>query len=291
MSAAQITAVIPTLGRPSVRRAVRSALQQSAPTEVVVVLDDPDQRDLVTRRLDGLDYQLVVTPGRVGGGAARNLGVAHAQTPLVAFLDDDDEWTSDKNALQQAAAEPELVQSSRAMLTGSSSRIVPEVIYPGRSADKSLADYVLDRSTLRLSRHFLQTSTLMCHREAALEVPWDESLRRHQDWDWVIRLETAGLRIHQHSEVLVRVFQASVGSISRRPDWQSSQAWFNALSIPVSRQSAGDFSAAVVARGAFESGAFLDGIRALARGMRYGAHVPALMVGLSGVMSRGGHRG
>lgn len=291
MNAPQVTAVIPTIGRPSLRRAVRSVQRQTHLTTALVVLDDPDAETLVRRRLEGLDYRMVVTPGRRGGSAARNMGVEHAETPLVAFLDDDDEWIADKTAVQTAEASQDRVEASRAMLVGSTSRIVPELLYGSDHSLTSMADYVLDRSTVRLSRHFLQTSTLLCSRESALKVRWDESLVRHQDWDWLIRLEAAGLEIRQHPQVLARVFQGSQGSISRTPDWQSSKAWIETLPAPISSRSAGDFTASVVARGAFASGAFREGVNALAQSIRSGAHRSALLVGISGLMSRGGYRG
>lgn len=291
MSTADITAVIPTSGRPSLRRAVSSVLRQTQASVPLVVLDDPDALSVVRRRLDGLDYGLVLTAGRQGAAAARNLGARLAETPYVAFLDDDDEWLAEKSRLQQSDAGAETVVSSRAMLVGSTSRIVPEQIYHSRTTAETLADYVLDRSTIRLRRHFIQTSSLFCTRQAVMEVPWAEALPRHQDWDWLIRLESAGLSIRQRSDVLVRVFQGSQGSISRSPDWQASRAWIDSLGERVSDRAAGDFLASVVARGAFESRAWGEGARTLLQSLRGGAHRSAVLVGMSGMMSRGGLRG
>lgn len=287
MSAASVTAVIPTIGRPSLRRAVASVLRQTEKVLPLVVLDDPDGLAQVRRRLDGLDYELLLTEGRQGAAAARNLGVRLAQTQYVAFLDDDDEWLAEKTETQLADAGAETVVSSRAMLIGATSRIVPELLYrtDGR---ESLADYVLDRSTVRLRRHFMQSSTLLCPRQAALDVPWAEHLSRHQDWDWVIRLEAAGMSLVQRSEVLARVFQGSHYSISCSPDWRASRAWIESLDARVSKQAVGDFTASVVARGAFASGAWRQGARALLSGLHAGAHRAAVLVGMSGVMSRGG---
>lgn len=291
MSPRDITAVIPTSGRPTLRRAVRSVLRQTRPTAPLVVLDDPEALSTVRRRLDGLDYGLVLTAGRRGAAEARNLGARLAETPYVAFLDDDDEWLSDKSRLQVPDAGDGTVASCRAMLVGSTSRIVPEQVYRSRTTAGTLADYVLDRSTVRLSRHFMQTSSLVCTRQAVIDVPWAQALPRHQDWDWLIRLETAGFSIRQRSDVLVRVFQGSHGSVSRSSDWKASRAWLESLGQLASEQAAGDFLASVVARGAFESGAWGQGARTLMQSLRGGAHRSAVLVGMSGMMSRGGSRG
>lgn len=291
MRSTEITAVIPTIGRPSLRRAVSSVLRQTQATAPLVVLDDPDALGVVRRRLDGLGYGLVLTAGRQGAAAARNLGARVAETPYVAFLDDDDEWLAEKSRLQQSATEAETVVSSRVMLVGSTSRIVPEQVYCSRTTAETLADYVLDRSTIRLRRHFMQTSSLFCTRQAVIDVPWAEELPRHQDWDWLIRLESAGISIRQRSDVLVRVFQGSQGSISRSPDWQASRAWIESIEERVSERAAGDFLASVVARGAFESRAWGEGARTLLQSLRGGAHRSAVLVGMSGMMSRGVLRG
>lgn len=86
-----VTCVVPTHDRPELlARALRSVLAQTrAPASVIVVDDTGSARAVV----DGL-------PGRVRyvrswsgtAGASRNLGAALAETPFVAFLDDDDTW-------------------------------------------------------------------------------------------------------------------------------------------------------------------------------------------------------
>lgn len=286
MSRASVTAIIPTTGRPSVRRAVASALRQSAVAEILVVLDDPDSFTYLTRRLEGLHCSIVRTAGRCGAAAARNLGVQFAETQYVAFLDDDDEWVTDKTQLQLREADAETAVSSRAMLVGTSSRVVPERLYG--PALGSLADYVMDRSSVQLRQHFIQTSTLLCSREAALAIPWAEELPRHQDWDWLIRLQAAGITVLQRPEVLVKVAQGSPGSISRKPDWRASRTWLHGLQRQVSAQPAADFTASVIARGAFESKAWASGLGALIEGLRNGAHPTALLVGASGILRAGG---
>lgn len=280
-----LTAIIPTVGRTSLKRAVRSVLRQSFKTTALVVLDRLEMEEHVTRLLAGLPHVLVLTQGGVGGAAARNIGVRAAETTHIAFLDDDDEWVSEKSALQLQSAGSGSLVSSRSLLVGSTSRVVPEQLYrrAGTTA-AGVADYVLDRSTLRLRRHFLQTSSLLCSRELALNVPWDEDLPRHQDWDWVRRMEGAGQRVTMLPEVLVRVYQGSHGSISRRPDWRASSAWLDSLGDDIAEKARADFLTSVVARDAFASRAWWAGARHLTRGLRARPHPAAVVVGLSGVM-------
>src|SRR5690606_3643695 len=100
-----VTAVIATRGRAELlRRAVRSIATQDyeGTIEVVVVYDQCDVDELSDLREEHPGISLVTTtnsasPGLAGG---RNTGIGVASGELIAFCDDDDEWTPDKLAAQ-----------------------------------------------------------------------------------------------------------------------------------------------------------------------------------------------
>lgn len=287
-----VTAIIPSTGRVSIKRAVRSVQRQTVPVVPLVVLDEPAAETELRRRLAGMDCRILTTSGRQGAAAARNLGIRTADTDYVAFLDDDDEWTAEKTETQLSAvlSDPaETVVSARALLIGQTSKVVPEELYVPNAG--GVASYVLDRSTLRLRRCFMQSSTLLCRRSTALRIPWDETLSRHQDWDWLIRLETGGVIVHQLTEVLIRVFQDSPGSVSHSTDWRASSHWLSRLPSGLSNRARGDFITSVIARAAFGSGSIGTGVRELTRGMACGSHPAAAVVGLSGLVDGRRHRG
>lgn len=81
--------VIPTHRRPEfVVQAVESALRQERPFDRIIVVPD-GKEDPSVRALE--DYPVEVHPiEHAGVAAARNAGVAHADTEWVCFLDDDD---------------------------------------------------------------------------------------------------------------------------------------------------------------------------------------------------------
>ena len=106
--APSVTAVVATHGRAELlRRALRSIADQqyAGALEIMVVFDqspiDPledllaDLPPAVTLRTCSNDR----TPGLAG---ARNTGIARASESLIAFCDDDDEWTPHKLAAQTA---------------------------------------------------------------------------------------------------------------------------------------------------------------------------------------------
>lgn len=87
-----VAAVIPCFNRAGfLEEAIASARSQTLPPEVVIVVDDgsTDGSPEVAERAGA---HVIRAERRKGPGAARNLGVAHAGTEFVAFLDADDAW-------------------------------------------------------------------------------------------------------------------------------------------------------------------------------------------------------
>lgn len=79
----------------------------------------------------------------------------------------------------------------------------------------------------------MYTSSLLCDRSLAELVPWDESLRRHQDWDWLVRAQARGDVVFvQVPDPVVRIQTGSSGSISAGKSWDDSLAWANRVLSP-----------------------------------------------------------
>ncbi len=90
MSRPDVTVVIPSIGRASLRTAIRSARhQEDVEVEVIVADDSADGRAESIGQEHGLT---VLRSGGRGQSAARNAAIAVARAPWVAFLDDDDAW-------------------------------------------------------------------------------------------------------------------------------------------------------------------------------------------------------
>lgn len=280
-----VAAVIPTVGRPELRRAVASVLAQSVPAIPVVVLDRPERIGEVAQLLNGLEHQLVVTEGGRGGSHARNLGVERSSSDVVALLDDDDEWLPRKleTQLELLANYPGAVIASRAELVGRKTRALPERVFTG---EHELSSYLLERSTIRLRRNFIQSSTLLMNRDVASAHPWPEHLRRHQDWGVLISMHRAGVPIVTSPETLTRVYQGSAGSISRSTAWQASMAWLSEFAFDASPRSQADFLCSIVLRGALKNGDWKAIPPIAARAARLRPHTAAVIVALSGIVDR-----
>lgn len=102
-TAVPVAAIITTYNgrtRGFIDRAITSVLEQSAPPEEFVVIDDGSQdgtADWLRSRHPNLR---VVSKANGGPASARNRGVLETHSPFLCFLDDDDTWLPDKLANQ-----------------------------------------------------------------------------------------------------------------------------------------------------------------------------------------------
>lgn len=87
---ADVTVVIPTIGRPSLDRLLAGLAEARGPRPAeLIIVDDRRCGAPLTPRSDGLPPVSVLTSGGRGPAAARNVGWRRARTAWVAFLDDD----------------------------------------------------------------------------------------------------------------------------------------------------------------------------------------------------------
>ncbi len=231
--------VIPTRNRPHmVVAAVRSALAQThAPVEVIVVVDGPEDgagpelSASVLSRVEDRCLRIVALPASVGGSEARNTGVRIATGEWIAFLDDDDLWLPGKLAVQLAFARglefntlP--VLSCPVLARGPDwQEVWPREPY---RAGQPMAEYLFCRKGWRYGSALLQTSTLLAPRSLLLAVPFTRGLRKHQDWDWLLRAAAhPGVSVRSVGSAPLAIFhvEGERASVGRVRDWRFSLAW------------------------------------------------------------------
>lgn len=227
-----VSAIIPTRNRPHlVLRAVQSALGQTYQNlEVVVVIDGPDAA--TSSSLDSINddrLHVIRLQQSVGGAEARNVGVQAAHGEWIALLDDDDQWFPEKIELQVERA-----LSSSLKFPIISSRFIartPQVdyVWPRRLPFESepIGEHLFCRTSMFQGEGMIQTSTILAQRSLLQMVPFARGLKRHQDWDWVIRAaKTSGVGVEICSESLaVYYIDEHRPTISNLDDWRHSLQW------------------------------------------------------------------
>jgi glycosyltransferase involved in cell wall biosynthesis len=228
-----VSVVIPTRSRPQLlRRSLGSvAAQTHHDLEVVVVVDGPD--DETTGLLAGWSDRpltVVVNERSVGGGEARNIGVRAARGRWIAFLDDDDEWLPHKLERQLADLAPHeetrVVGLSQLITRSPSADFIGPKEAPREG--EPLSEYLFVRSGWFKGGGRVQTSTLVVPRSLMVEVPFDSTLPRYQETDWILRAAHAGARLIMTMEPLSiwYVEEARSGiTASFAGDWRFALEW------------------------------------------------------------------
>jgi len=274
-----VTVVIPTMGRPTLRRAVLSASQQTGvSTKVLVVVDGTtDSGSLDLSGVEG-NIEILQSQPKSSGGAKRAIGTRAATTPWVAYLDDDDFWLAEKLSRQLRFYEslkpdelPIISCCFRYDFENKKSKSIPSQPYD----NGDVAEYLFRKRSLSARRHTLHTSTILISTDLAVKHNWDGSLKRHQDWDFVIRVtQDPKCRLIQVPESLAVVSFGSSESMSRTMDWDASLRWASQYRKVWSDSTYSDFVIGQVLRYALGSGE-IKGISSALREIR-GLPLPSL---------------
>jgi glycosyltransferase involved in cell wall biosynthesis/CheY-like chemotaxis protein len=184
-----VAAIIPCFNAAQfVGDAIQSALAQTYPRLEVVVVDD-GSTDGLTDALQAFRgrIKLVIQPHQ-GLSAARNRGIRETDAELIALLDADDRWHTDKIRRQVAvlASRPDccLVYTARHLVgrTGASVR-------EGTTWYPLPPEPVQGECLVELVRANRLMSSSVVFRRAALGTVWfDERLAACEDWDLWLRL-------------------------------------------------------------------------------------------------------
>ena len=182
-----ISVLIPIWNRAhSVGNAVASALSQALPPdhalEIIVIDDGSNDRPQDALARFGDTIRLVRHPMNLGAAAARNTGCEAARGDYIAFLDSDDRWLPGKLIAQIAFMHEGNfdVSCTAYLLEQAADKFIVSPRF--RTGALTLADLVW-------GCFVSPGSTLLSKSAVFREVGClDTSLRRFEDWDWLMRL-------------------------------------------------------------------------------------------------------
>jgi glycosyltransferase involved in cell wall biosynthesis len=185
-----VSVILPTHNRTKfLRHAIKSVLAQTERNIELIVVDDAstDETNVVLNQLACIDTRIKIlrNPESLGGGGARNVGIAASSGEWVAFLDDDDEWVATKLRTQL----DELTANSATVACSCSYKLY----YSSGSSKVVDPPENITLNQLLRGNYLGGASMCMCSREALLGIGgFDEKFRSGQDWDFWVRLRQAG---------------------------------------------------------------------------------------------------
>ena len=243
----QISVIIPTFNRAQfVVKAIKSVLDQSFSSCEIIVVDDgstDDTRAALAPYAAKIRYYYQQNSGV---SSARNEGTRRAQGDWLAFLDSDDEWTTDYLHTQAARATkfPEAVAHLTNAVT-----IYPDGTRLNQFAEAGLIEQFKSSSCLRLERPlcfilkyspwFIQTA--MLRRDVLTKIgPFELDLAIAEDIDIITRAALEGpftidnremVQVHRRKESIENLStQARQKGIYMYTAFQ--KVYFNLISNP-----------------------------------------------------------
>ena len=204
-TAPRCSVVIPTYNRAhSVGDAIASVLRQTMADLECIVVDDGSTDSTPALLASIKDQRLRLILGRHAGvAAARNLGVAHARAPLVAFLDSDDLWRPHKLTHEVAFLDrhPELDAVFSDLEKEDGGRVYPSfmretAVFSGLLGEREYRDGVaLSRREVflvLLEEVPIKPSALTLRRDAFDKAGrFDETWSSSEDWEFLLRFARA----------------------------------------------------------------------------------------------------
>jgi len=182
-----ISVILPVHNRADVLgRAIQSVLDQQLTDFELVIIDDgsTDESVAVARSFGDPRIEIIELGKNRGGNVARNRGIRVAKAPLIAFLDSDDTYLPEKLTRNVAEFERspnlQLLVDSFVKIQPSGARVIRK--------NPVIRDRELFRRALFTRILWKATPSISARKEAIVRAGmFDESLRRLQDFDFLIR--------------------------------------------------------------------------------------------------------
>lgn len=213
-----------------------SVLSQTLlPLEVIVVddcsVDSKETYEICEKYLISLNLKYIRHEVNMNGAAARNTGIKNSNGDYLCFLDSDDVWLPKKlevhNHYINCSDNPKesLFFSQLYLGTRSQSNTSCKVYPQVQPMSNNLDEYLFVHGGL------IQTSTIVCHRMLAEQIMFDVRFRRHQDYDFVIRLSHRVSAVTMIPEPLVKWITVQDGSneITKGESPEYCQYWLNEM--------------------------------------------------------------
>lgn len=200
MSRPEISVIVPTFGRQEqVRKAIRTALAQDADLEVIVV-DDGSPQPIAWEGDERV--RLLRLETNLGAAGARNAGAEEARGEWIAFLDSDDVWREGSLRPRLDAARDARDKSDATIWAAAFVDVWPD----GRRGRPRVPKESASALDFAAGCWMCPGSTALMTRAAWVKSGGqDASLRRLEDYEWLLRWGLSGGRLAVHDGVAAEI--------------------------------------------------------------------------------------
>ena len=176
-----------------IKRSLVGVLKQTYQNfEIIIVNDASADWEMGLQIINSFSDNRITTISHTNnqnGAAARNTGIKAAKGEYIAFLDADDEWLpahleDSLNKIKNENADISYCQAK--VLSNSGVSVMPN---EGIFVSQNISDYLFVQGAVMF------TPTLVVRTTLAKQVFFNEKLRRHQDYDFLLRCEANQAKI------------------------------------------------------------------------------------------------
>ncbi len=224
-----VSVIIPVFNRPDeLKRAIQSVICQTFQNFEILVIDDGSDENLeiICNEFHDPRIRYYRNDIHINANVARNTGIRNAKGEYIAMLDADDEFLP--HHLERRIQKIQEWKCDG--IIGSA------YFFDGKNQKIRLSRPIEDNELMinyLLSYGFAPTPSHFFKKDAALDVLWDESLERHQDYDFTVRFSEKykilsdyqpSIRIHLSQRVIgkseldscIKFIKSQERSISRK---------------------------------------------------------------------------
>lgn len=189
----------------AVQSSILSVVKQTYENWELIIVDDGSEDVALLKSfiasLGDERIRLICHSTNLNGAQARNTGINNATGQYLAFLDSDDLWQDDKLYVQlQHITQNNDKHVLYTQLRCYNSEKPSDITVKPENAiaeDESLGNYLFVHAGV------MQTSSLFMHTSFAKGLLFNPELKRHQDYDFLLRAEQAGAKFTFIHETLV----------------------------------------------------------------------------------------
>lgn len=197
-----------------IEEAIRSVLSQSIPAEIVVVDDGSTDSSLAAARrcAEGNPRITVVSMPHRGQAAARNTALSHAHGEYILYVDADD-------LLTEQALEALMAGFEEDPDAGIVCAMCRDFISPELTEEEASVLKINPEPYYRM----LSGCTMIRKEVYDLVGGFDESLPSSETAQWMLRMQDAGIRVHNTAYVTLmrRYHNTNFGRVSRKTQLKS----------------------------------------------------------------------
>lgn len=242
-----VSVVIPTYNRGYlIERTINSVLSQTYTNFELLIVDDAstDNTEQIISNIHDKRLNYIRLEQNTNGTKPRNIGIQNSKGDFIAFLDSDDEWLPNKlekqlNFINQLNSEEFLCFTGLIKNNGVIEEPTKQRVLRN---NEDIMDYILIEDNL------VQTSTYMLPAKIAKKVEFNPTVKKHQDWDFCLRLKKQDVEFIYYPENLtVWNIDARDDRITSNTKYNYSLDWYNNSKSYLSKRAQYSFLAKIAA--------------------------------------------